>query len=296
MSDINMLRCTYIVLIKNNENNILNLVNSLKKIKGKFCKEYTFVDDGSTDRSLSILKTAVNDLPRTTIVTQSNQGPSVSINKVSELATGDYIHFVEGFEVLHSDSTKVLLDSCLNSGVEVALGRVSLKQKSSFNKTITTTKSQLIEKPIESILLRKSPHVSRIGKSGTLVSRNLLYKVGKADSGVYSQNMSLSLRCARNSKFVYVPEDISCISNIKSSEDVKLVSYDHLKSIYNFVKLNEEIFIDLAPQLLKSLSYHMISKSGQISYLFQSLLSKYFKTPSLFGVLKLYEEEINKLF
>lgn len=290
-----MLKCTYIILIKNNENNIRNLVNSLKKVNGNFCKEYIFIDDGSTDRSLEILKTDVNDLPRTTIVTQGNQGPSISINKASELATGDYIHFVEGFEVLHSQSTTVLIDSCLHSGVEVALGRVSLKQKSSFNKKITP-KVKLIKKPIKSILLCKYPYLSRVGKSGTLVSLQLFNKVGKADSGIYSQNMSLSLRCAKSSEFAYVLDDISYISNKKCPEDRKLIAYDHLKSIYNFVKINEEICIYLIPQLLKSLSFYIISKSNKISYLLQSLSSKFLKTPNLLSVLKLYEEEINKLF
>ncbi|MEA0971755.1 Glycosyltransferase family 2 N-terminal domain protein [Candidatus Megaera venefica] len=65
-----MLRCTYIVLIHNNESNIAKLVDSLKKIVGNFRKEFIFVDDGSTDNSLNLLKAEVNDIPRTTIITQ----------------------------------------------------------------------------------------------------------------------------------------------------------------------------------------------------------------------------------
>ncbi|MDP5110782.1 MAG: glycosyltransferase, partial [Rickettsiaceae bacterium] len=249
-----MLRCTYIVLIHNDEDNILDLVNSLKKVDGNFRKEYIFVDDGSTDESLSILKLAVNDLPRTTIITQSNQGPAVSINKASNLATGDYIHFVEGCEVLHPESTSILLESCLNLGTQVALGKVV---SHSFNEEKIKEKGQLIEKPVESILLGKSPDICRVGKSGTLVSRDLLEKVGKADNSVYSHNMSLSLRCAKNSKFSYIPAEISYIANARPLEDKQFVAYNNLKSIYNFANANEEFFSKLIPQLLKSLSHQM---------------------------------------
>lgn len=288
-----MLRCTYIVLIQNDEDNILDLVNSLKKVDGNFRKEYIFVDDGSTDESLSILKMAVNDLPRTTIITQSNQGPAVSINKASNLATGDYIHFVEGSEILHSESTSVLLESCLNFGAQVVLGGVA---PNAFVEKKITEEGYLIEKPIESILLWKSPDICRIGKSGTLVSRDLLDKVGKADNSVYSQNMSLSLRCAKNSKFAYVPADITYIASKKPSEDAKFTAYNNLKSIYNFAKSNEEFFSKLVPQLLKSLSRQMISKGDQVGYSLKSFTSKYLKTSNLRSVLEAYKKEIDKLF
>jgi glycosyltransferase involved in cell wall biosynthesis len=117
-----MLRCTYVVLINNYEDNIVNLVNSIKELSGNFRKEFIFIDDGSTDNSLSILKSSVNDLPRTTIITQDNQGPSISINKALDLVTGDYVHFVEGDEILHPDSSVVLIDSCIKFGTQVAIG------------------------------------------------------------------------------------------------------------------------------------------------------------------------------
>ena len=288
-----MLRCTYIVLIHNDEDNILDLVNSLKKVDGNFRKEYIFVDDGSTDESLSILKLAVNDLPRTTIITQSNQGPAVSVNKASNLATGDYIHFVEGCEVLHPESTSILLESCLNLGTQVALGKVV---SHSFNEEKIKEKGQLIEKPVESILLGRSPDICRVGKSGTLVSRDLLEKVGKADNSVYSHNMSLSLRCAKNSKFSYIPAEISYIANARPLEDKQFVAYNNLKSIYNFANANEEFFSKLIPQLLKSLSHQMISRGDQFNYSFKSFTSKYLKTSNLRNVLAAYKKEIDRLF
>jgi glycosyltransferase involved in cell wall biosynthesis len=293
MSKHNMLRCTYIVLIHNDEDNILSLVNSLKKTDGNFRKEYIFVDDGSKDESLSLLKIAVNDLPRTTIITQSNQGPAISINKAVNLTTGDYIHFVEGNEILHPESTAVLLHACVEAGAQVAFGQVSSQP---FTEEEIIVSGKIIEKPIESILLQKSPDICLIGKSGTFVHKDLLVKVGLADSSVYSQNMSLSLRCAKSSKFVYVPANISYKTIVKPLEDSKFVAYNNLKSIYNFAKSNEEFFSRLVPELLKYLSFEMVNSSDKMNYAIKSFTSKYFKTSNLHAVFKAYKKELDKLF
>jgi glycosyltransferase involved in cell wall biosynthesis len=65
-----MLRCTYIILIKDNQENIPRLINSLKKTNRNFRKEFIIIDDGSQDNSLNVIKQITNDLPRTTIITQ----------------------------------------------------------------------------------------------------------------------------------------------------------------------------------------------------------------------------------
>ena len=183
-----MLRCTYIVLIYNNESNITKLVDSLKMIAGNFHKEFIFVDDGSTDNSLGLLKAKVNDLPRTTIITQEMEGPTVSVNKAISLATGDYIHFVEGDEVLQVNSTSLLMESCLKLGVEVAIGHVAQTISASSKSSGVW---RIVQNPINEILLGKIDRVREVGRSGSVVHNKLLDRIAKADSSIYTQNMSL---------------------------------------------------------------------------------------------------------
>ena len=287
-----MLRCTYIVLIHNNESNIPNLIASLKQVEGNLRKEFIFIDDGSTDNSLSVLKLAVNDLPRTTIITQQNQGPSISINKASSLATGDYIHFVEGHEVLHPESTALLIESSLNLGAQVAVGRVSSKVIAEKIKTVP----QLIETPIKTILTNQIASTREIGRSGSLVHRELLDKIDKADSSIYTQNISLSLRCAKYSKFVYIDANISSASARCDDQSSRFVSYNNLKAIYNFAKANPELFANLTSELLLALSRESIQRGDKINYSIKSLTSKYIKSTSLDAILKSYKKELDRLF
>ncbi|MBA2628429.1 MAG: glycosyltransferase family 2 protein [Rickettsiaceae bacterium] len=288
-----MLRCTYIVLIHNNESNIIKLVDSLKMIAGNFHKEFIFVDDGSTDNSLGLLKTKVNDLPRTTIITQEMEGPTVSVNKAISLATGDYIHFVEGDEVLQINSTSVLMESCLKLGVEVAIGHVAQTISASSKSSGVW---QIIQNPINEILLGKIDRVREVGRSGSVVHNKLLDKIAKADSSIYTQNMSLSLRCAKYSKFALLEDYVTTAVDRQNDFDKKFRSYNNLKSIYNFSKENTEIFSNLTSELLMTLSRESLGKSDKINYAMKSLVGKYIKSTSIDGVLTLYKLELEKLF
>ncbi len=288
-----MLRCTYIVLIHNNESNITKLVDSLKKIEGNFRKEFIFVDDGSTDNSLSLLKREVNDIPRTTIITQEMQGPTISGNKAISLATGDYIHFIEGDEILQADSTSVLMEACLKLGTEVAIGLVT---RSIPTSTKPAGVCRIIQNPINEILSGKISVIRNVGRSGSIVHSKLLDKIGRADSSIYTQNMSLSLRCAKYTKFALLEENVTSIVDRQDNSDSKFSSYNNLKSIYNFSKENPEIFSNLTSELLMALSRETLRRSDKINYAMKSLARKYIKSTSLANVLTLYKFELEKLF
>lgn len=290
-----MLRCTYIVLIHNNASNIPNLISSLKKIDGNLRKEFIFIDDGSIDESLQILKQFANDLPRTTIITQQTQGPSVSINKALNLTTGDYIHFVEGDEILHPQSTSLLVESSLKLGTQVSVGAVLPKDNTATNNN--TQDIRLVETPIQEILANQTTIAREIGKSGSMVHRELIEKIDKADSGIYTHNMSLSLRCAKYSKFAYIMGGVSSSPTSRGGDQCsKFVSYNNLKAIYNFALENPELFAHLTAELLVALNHEVSKYSDKIYYSIQSIIGKYIKTPSLDKVLKLYKKELDRLF
>jgi len=291
-----MLKCTYVVLLSNNENNISCLIKSLQNTVGNFTKEFIIIDDGSKDNSLTTVKFAVNDLPRTTIITQQTQGPAISINKAISLANGDYIHFVEGDEILHPESTMIMIDSCKKLGAEVAC----IKGKEVENATTFPKKlpiqPRLIQVPITQILLNKIKPLRNIGGSGSLVARNLLEKTGKADSSIYSQTMSMSLRCAKYGNFVFVNNILTFKQKNLTKLDRKFESYNNLRAAYNFASSHPEICQTIIPELLQNLSLEMLSQKLKVKYYLQSIRAKYSKTLPLDKVLEFYKTEYEKLF
>ena len=288
-----MLKCTYIIFIYNNQSNIPILINSLKNIIGDFKKEYIFIDDGSDDFSLSVLKNCASDLPRTTIITQENLGPAISINKALGIATGDYVHFVEGNEELHPKATITLTQACKELGTDVAFGKVGTTTNSEYE---LLPSYELILEPIAQILAGKFPEIRNIGKSGSLVSRDLLEKIGRADSAVYAQNISLSLRCGSCSKFAFVNSAIAAKPSALEGVDRKFEAYNNLKSVYNFTESHRDVVELTAFLLLINLSNEAVEVRAKINYKIKALLAKYLKLFSLDDILGFYQAELNKLF
>lgn len=69
------------------------------------------VDDGSTDGSGAILDRYANEHGHIQVIHQLNQGVSAARNHALDVATGDYIHFVDGDDfLLYDNCYKVLLD------------------------------------------------------------------------------------------------------------------------------------------------------------------------------------------
>ena len=63
--------------------------------------EIILVDDGSTDQSGTICDQYARIDDRIVVIHQKNQGISASRNAALELATGDYIGFVDSDDVIH---------------------------------------------------------------------------------------------------------------------------------------------------------------------------------------------------
>lgn len=74
------------------------------------------VDDGSTDGSGAILDRYANEHSNIQVIHQPNQGVSAARNHALDVATGDYIHFVDGDDFLLYDNSYQRLLAVLKSG------------------------------------------------------------------------------------------------------------------------------------------------------------------------------------
>ena len=290
-----MIKCTYIILVKNNEEYIARLIQSLQAIQDTFYKEYIFIDDASTDDSLYVLKEEVKKLSRCTIISEKEEhGESVCINKAFNLITGDYIRFVSGDEIIHPISTIALISLSQKFGAEVAYGEVSLGQNQ-LDQDLSDT-FQVIDQPLKAILNNIPSSIRNIGHSGSIVTANIFRKVGGVDNNVYNLSLSLALRCAKYSKFVYHNTIVSAKpKQIKTADEIKFDTYNDLQSIYNFMQNHPEISKIILPELLKALSDAAITNTIRFNCYLKSVSGKYLKNMSLDKVSDIYRKELNKL-
>ncbi len=117
-----MLTITYLITVFNKEKYIAKVIESLKAITEDFRKEFIFIDDGSTDKSIELIKRHTATLKNTIIVSQENQGPAIALNRGISLARGDYVFFVDGDDIITSEATSLLLKACNDFNTQVAFG------------------------------------------------------------------------------------------------------------------------------------------------------------------------------
>lgn len=96
--------------------------------------EFIVVNDGSTDRSLEILRDFEKNDPRVILIDQLNTGSSIARQRALELAKGDYLYFMDSDDILEKEA----LETCYKKAVEdnldlVFFDAVSFSDDPNFN-------------------------------------------------------------------------------------------------------------------------------------------------------------------
>lgn len=98
--------------------------------------EIICVDDGSTDKSLQIMREIMAEDPRVRIIEQKNAGVSAARNRGLDAASGKWIAFVDSDDWIHPQYFEVLMDGQEKLGADVVMcGNRIVSHVSEFPKT-----------------------------------------------------------------------------------------------------------------------------------------------------------------
>lgn len=84
--------------------------------------EIIIIDDGSSDKSSKICDEFAKKDKRILVLHKKNEGVSVARNLGIQLATGEYLMFVDSDDYLPVNSVKILLDNMINNEVQLCCG------------------------------------------------------------------------------------------------------------------------------------------------------------------------------
>lgn len=178
---------------------------------GDFEREYIFVDDGSTDRSLEILRERTRDWPNTTIVAQENQGQARAANRGVGMATMPYTKYMDADDLLVENAVDTLLNALHGTDASVVYGgwreykKLAEVDLSPVNSTPTAPHP--VENPLQQIMRN-----GIFNPSQALMRTDCIGAVGGSDERiVHGQEYSLSLRLAACWPFLRIDETVAYI-------------------------------------------------------------------------------------
>ncbi|MBE0530657.1 MAG: glycosyltransferase family 2 protein [Rhodospirillales bacterium] len=195
---------SFVITVYNKSDRLPEVIEGLRQQEGGFDREFIFIDDGSTDDSVGVIKRDTIDLPNVTIVHQENAGPSWAINAGLARVRFPYVKGLDGDDVLSPRATSLLLAAIRTTGCPVAYGSCLPFQPGQDPLTaqrdalsVTLPPAVRIERPLE----RMMPGQLFGNPSAWLASRALLLAAGGADPRVFIQDVSITLRMAARASF-----------------------------------------------------------------------------------------------
>lgn len=132
-----------IVPVYNVENYLLRCLDSIvQQTYTDF--EAILIDDGSTDSSGAICEDFCKCDKRFRVIHQENQGLSAARNTGLSEAKGDYFCFIDSDDYMHPRMIEILLNSCKETGCDVAMSDVKETSETGISEEITINKPRIL--------------------------------------------------------------------------------------------------------------------------------------------------------
>ncbi len=276
-----MIKVSVIIPAYNSEKYISRCLDS---VLGQTMKdiEIIVVNDGSTDKTLDILKGYKAENPEIIkIIDQQNQGQSNSRNNGIRVTEGEYIAFVDSDDYIEPNMLEVLFEKAEKSNAEVVVGDTNCvyPNKSVIIKSGVDFESQNLNTEQKKALLFMYPVVwNKIYKKSFLIENELFF-----ESGMWFEDV------------LFINKMVSVIKSISFVEDV---IYNYIQHPNSITYTYSEKLLDLKLMLDKTLEIYKEKKLydeyyNELEYMYaRYMLATYIKRLSKAKSLKRFKEGI----
>lgn len=241
------IKVSVIIPIYNCDKYIGQCVETLINQTLKEC-EFIFINDGSIDNSLSILKGFEKKDSRVKVINQTNQGVSVARNVGLNIATGEYIGFVDGDDYVEKDYFKRLYECAKENSCDIVFVDWKSKQEGyesilnlSFQKEVLLNKTY-IEREMYPFFLKEDSLNSvcnKIFKRKLIIDNNISFPKGVAlgeDAAFNIKVFTVANNC------YYIDFAGYNYREVEGSATRDIISKDYFKSTLSVYKETHEEF------------------------------------------------------
>ena len=183
--------------VYNKASHLETVLGQIRRQTGDYPRQYVFVDDGSTDDSLAMLRDITAGWDNVVIESQENKGSAGATNRCIALADQPFIKFVDADDLICDHATETLLHALQGSEACLAFGR-----QQQYGNLSELDLAKPLGTPATTLLtdgLRMAMKNSLFNPTQFLARTAAVKQVGGCDERiVHSQEYSLTLRLARH--------------------------------------------------------------------------------------------------
>ena len=215
---------SFLVPVYNKAPHLPAVLRQISCQTGEFPRQFVFVDDGSTDGSLEIVREITVGWHNTVIYQQANKGSAGATNACIQLADQPFIKFVDADDLIADSATETLLRALEGSDACLAFGNAEY-----YYDETNVNLSQNIENPETELLvdpLRLVMKNSLFNPTQCLARTKAVKEMGGCDERVlHSQEYSMTLRLASrwsimkvDAPVAFIPHEAIRLSNNEAKQ------------------------------------------------------------------------------
>lgn len=151
--------------------------------------EMIFINDGSSDKSLDMLKRHAKNDSRIKIIDQKNSGPSLARNKGLDIAQGEYISFIDSDDWIDKNMFEEMYKAAKdgNSDVVICDMKIISKDDESYVTGLHYPIKNLNKRVIKEIIFKELLSNSQFNSMANKIFRNYIIKENniRLDKDIY---------------------------------------------------------------------------------------------------------------
>ena len=153
-----MLKLSIIIPVYNVEQYIRPCLESvIRQGLKEECYEVIVVNDGTEDRSIEMIQDLISRYQNIIVINQKNQGLSMARNNGLQVATGEYVLFIDGDDLLMDNCLSYLLNKTISSKADLVVADYIRMNDDQITKNIghpfTQNDGRVLEKTGEDLFL-----------------------------------------------------------------------------------------------------------------------------------------------
>lgn len=193
---------SFILTVYNKQDFLENTIASLLRQQGSFSREFIFVDDHSSDDSVSLIQRLTRSMENVTVLCNGdNRGPSVRLNQGVRQARGAYLYLLDADDIIPINAAEKMLGILRREKADVIYGR----SKKVFGDGRSVLGDKIEGAPPYRVTENPLAYILKGGfvRMGVMATRAVYLAAGGCDERIFIQDESLPIRlCAKADRLV----------------------------------------------------------------------------------------------